>query len=76
MWYVALPTLASDAPFTINHGVVSDTVLVDQTIDGSQWVSIGIYEFADDGTENITLSDNADSWIIADAVRFTMVEIQ
>ncbi|MFV1951674.1 MAG: S8 family serine peptidase [Nitrospinota bacterium] len=48
----------------------SYTVLVDQSVDGGKWVSLGTYYFKNTGTENVTLSDNADSWVAADAVRF------
>ena len=73
VWYLAGGTLATNAPFTINFAGGSDTVLVNQTVSGGQWVSLGTYTFADDGTENVILSDNASSWVIADAVRFNPV---
>ncbi len=70
VWYPISAKLATNAPFTINHNGISDTVLINQGISGGKWVSLGSYEFADDGTENITLSDNADSWVVADVVSF------
>ncbi|MFV1951056.1 MAG: S8 family serine peptidase [Nitrospinota bacterium] len=70
VWYPSFSALATNAPFTINHAGISDTVPVDQCKNGGQWVSLGAYEFNDDGTENVTLSDNANSWVVADAVRF------
>ncbi|MBI5183485.1 MAG: hypothetical protein HY999_03885, partial [Nitrospinae bacterium] len=57
---------------TINHAGLSDTVVIDRSINGGQWVSLGIHEFADDGTEDITLSDNANSWDVADAIRIVI----
>ena len=33
-------------------------------------VGLGTFEFADNDTEGVTITDNANSWIIADAVRF------
>ena len=61
---------ATNVPYTINHADGSDTVVVNQSINGGQWLSIGIYNFAADGTENMSLPDNADSWVAADAVAF------
>ncbi|MFV1952106.1 MAG: fibronectin type III domain-containing protein [Nitrospinota bacterium] len=70
VWYPIHTDYATNAPYTINHADGSDTVLVDQSINGGQWVSIGIYNFADDGAGSVTLSDDADNYVIADAVRF------
>jgi len=36
-------------------------------------VSLGTFDFADTGGENVTLTDNADSWVIADAVKFEAI---
>jgi len=74
VWYVAKSTYATNAPFTITYSGGADTVLVNQTQNGGQWVSLGTYFFADDGTENVTLSDNADAFVIADAVRFVLID--
>ncbi|MFV1950627.1 MAG: hypothetical protein ACC630_01525, partial [Nitrospinota bacterium] len=72
VWYPISAKLATNAAYTINHNNISDTVMINQSKNGGQWVSLGSYEFADDATENITLSDNADSWVVADAVRFEL----
>ncbi len=69
--YAISDKLATNAPYTINHADGSDTVPVDQSINGGKWVSIGTYNFADDGTEYTSLSDDADSWVVADAVKFS-----
>ncbi|MFV1952127.1 MAG: beta-propeller domain-containing protein, partial [Nitrospinota bacterium] len=75
VWYPVYSGLASNAPFTINHADISDTLVVDQGINGGQWMSLGIYEFVNDGTENITLSDKADTWVVADAVKFEPTDL-
>ncbi len=74
IWYPIDSLFATNAPFTINHAGVSDTVIVDQSVDGGKWVSLGTYYFENNDTENITLSDNADSWVAADAVRFIIID--
>jgi hypothetical protein len=75
VWYPVYTGLATNAAYTINHNDISDTIVVDQSINGGQWVNIGIYEFVDDGTENITLTDKADSWVVADAVKFEPTDL-
>jgi hypothetical protein len=70
IWYPVMPDLATNAEYIINHANRSETILVDQSVNGGGWVSLGRFEFADDGTEVVTLTDNADSWVTADAVRF------
>ena len=70
VWYVSGGTLASNAPFTVNHAGGSTTIPVNQQINGSQWVGLGTFTFNGSASEGITLSDNASSWVIADAVRF------
>jgi hypothetical protein len=47
--------------------------VIDQGINGGDWVSFGIFEFANHGTEDVTLTDNADSWVVAGAGRFVKV---
>ncbi len=75
VWYPKSTLLASNAAYTINHNGTSDTVPINQGVNGGQWVSLGSYEFADNGTENIILSDNTDSWVVADAVRFELLTV-
>ncbi|MBI5182826.1 MAG: hypothetical protein HY999_00470, partial [Nitrospinae bacterium] len=70
VWYPVSNLLATNAPYTIQHADGSNTVLVNQGINGGGWVSIGSYRFLDNGTEHVILSDNANSWVTADAVRF------
>ena len=47
--------LDSSAEYTVNHAGTSDVVTVDQDVDSGQWVSLGIFEFTADGTENVSL---------------------
>ena len=75
VWYSANEVNAINARYIINHGVVSDTKEVDQTINGGQWFSLGTFSFENDGTENVTLSDEATGLVvIADAVKFVSLQ--
>ncbi|HOC24736.1 MAG TPA: phosphodiester glycosidase family protein [bacterium] len=70
-WWVASSNRCQDTPFIIQHQGRSDTVRVNQTANGSAWVPIGAFSFADDGTEYIRISDAATrgQYIVADALR-------
>ena len=45
----------SSAEYIINHAGTSDVVTKDQDLNSGQWVSLGIFYFAADGTESVTL---------------------
>jgi hypothetical protein len=71
-WWTAYSNRATNAPYTIhyNGGVASDTVGMNQKINGGKWVYLGNYYFTA-GTDNyVVLSDNADGVVVADAVKF------
>jgi hypothetical protein len=63
---------ATDAPYTINHAGGSDTVGVNQQLNGGQWFSLGTYSF-DAASYSIILNDNANGVVIADAIRLVYV---
>ncbi|MBI5183281.1 MAG: DNRLRE domain-containing protein [Nitrospinae bacterium] len=78
IWYPNSSFFAMDAKFTINTATGSTTKGVNQGVNGGQWVAIGKYTFANNGLENVTLSDNFTPFKVAgDAVRYqpTNVEI-
>ncbi len=67
---------ASNAPYTIHYSGDSETVVtVDQSTDGpggGHWNLLGTYTF-DAGTSGyVELSDNADNYVVADAVRWEL----
>ncbi|MFJ8790306.1 exo-alpha-sialidase [Streptomyces sp. NPDC102462] len=67
--YTADPNRASDAPYTVRAADGSQTTRVDQRSGGGQWVSLGTHRF-DAGTGGgVELSDAADGYVVADAVR-------
>ncbi len=63
---------ASNAPYTINHHGVATLVTVDQKVNGGQDNSLGTF-FFDAGVTTITLSDDANGFVIADAVHVSPV---
>lgn len=70
-WWVASSNRAADAPVVVRHGGGTDTVRVDQTVNGSQWRRIGTYRFRGDTTDAVSISDAArtGNYVVADAVR-------
>ncbi|SFS45668.1 DNRLRE domain-containing protein [Marininema halotolerans] len=62
---------ATNAPFTINHGDGATTKKVNQRDSGKTWVNLGTYHFWLGDTHSVVLKDNADNYVIADALRFT-----
>lgn len=85
-WYQVLATWgpawdqATNAPFTIYDGVTAEvTVTVNQTqtpsgpaFDGSPWESLGVYLIGG-GSLRVRLTDNANGFIAADAIRIVPV---
>ena len=59
-WYPIDENSAINAPFTINHGGVSETVQVDQSTNGGDWVTLGIYYFDGLGSETARSYDVLD----------------
>ena len=72
---------ASNAPFTVFDGTAAfKTVSVDQqssptgeVIDGSTWQSLGVFQ-STSGTLSVQLSDDANGYVVADAVRLVEVD--
>ncbi|MDO8303721.1 MAG: PKD domain-containing protein, partial [Sedimentisphaerales bacterium] len=64
-WH-ATPANASNATYAIEHADGVSTVVADQRITTNEWNVLGTYNF-NRGSYDITLSDNADGTVIADA---------
>lgn len=78
-WAVAHANRASDAPFTVHHAGGATTVRVDQRgqarVVGDTrpgvWVDLGAYRFEAGAAGRVELSNDADGFVIADAVMVT-----
>ena len=71
-WWVSASNRASNAPYIVKHKNGTDTVKINQSINGSQWNRIGSFTFSGDPTEGVTLSnkvDTAGKVVNADAIR-------
>jgi uncharacterized lipoprotein YddW (UPF0748 family) len=65
---------ATDAPFLIHHLSGVDTVRVNQETNGEQWYKLGTYPFAAGTVGDVTLSNDANEIVIADAIRWKYIE--
>jgi hypothetical protein len=63
---------ATNAPYTVTHAKGSTTVSVNQQVSGGSWQSLGVYSFGS-GSYKVSLSDNANDVVIADAIRLEFV---
>ncbi|MBL4666345.1 MAG: hypothetical protein JKY04_03125, partial [Sneathiella sp.] len=64
--WVADTDRATDARYIVNHTAGSDTVIVNQQQQGSQWQLLGTYTL--DPTSTVILSDNANGIVVADGL--------
>ncbi|MDY6954908.1 MAG: hypothetical protein SWE60_25690, partial [Thermodesulfobacteriota bacterium] len=69
-WWVDHTNRATDAPYTINYDGGSVTLDVDCTTNGCDWYLLGTYPFAVGTSGSIVLSDHANGYVIADAIRW------
>jgi hypothetical protein len=71
-WWVAYTNRATDAPYTINYDGGSETIYVNQQVNGGQWNLLGTYPFAAGTSGSVVLTDDANGVVIADAVKWNM----
>ncbi|CAM3809834.1 exo-alpha-sialidase [Kibdelosporangium persicum] len=60
---------APNAVYKVNHSAGSTPVEIDQRTRGGQWVSLGSFQFTAGDAGSIELSDAANGYVVADAVR-------
>jgi RHS repeat-associated protein len=68
--YPSVSNAASNAQYTVNYNGGSTTVTVNQTTNAGNWISLGKFAFSATGSgQRVTLSDNANGTVVADAVK-------
>ncbi|MFH0793102.1 MAG: polysaccharide deacetylase family protein [bacterium] len=70
-WFNEGSNYATNAPYTIRYSGGQTTVRVDQTVGGGGWVSLGQFPFQRGVAYSVTLSDDADATVTADAIRIS-----
>ncbi|MBK3576873.1 exo-alpha-sialidase [Streptomyces sp. MBT65] len=71
VWYTDNANRADNAPYTVTDADGSTLVPVNQQVDGGRWISLGKYSFTAGSKAVVQLSDDADGYVVADAVRIT-----
>ncbi|WP_181592909.1 cadherin-like beta sandwich domain-containing protein [Paenibacillus sp. YN15] len=74
--YVSGTNRAGNVPVEISHNDESQTVLVDQKVNGFRWFRVCTYYFTGDGNETVRIKNegtpsSGNGYVIADAVRFS-----
>ncbi len=69
--WVAASTHASNAPFTVKYSGGSQTLAINQRVSGGQWMLLGSFAFTAGTAGSVTLTDNANGTVIADAIKLT-----
>lgn len=71
MWTV-FPNRATNAPYTINYVNGTETIRVNQQINGGVWNLLGTYNL--ESSDYIELNDDANGYVIADAIKMVQIE--
>jgi hypothetical protein len=72
-WWTTFSNRATDAPYTIHYNGGSQTIDVNQKINGNQWNYLGTFAFIAGTAGSVVLSDDADKYVIADTIKFKPV---
>lgn len=72
-WYPAASDRATNAPHTITYNGGTYTQRINQKQNGGRWVELGVFPFQGGQEGRVRLSDNADGFVMADAIRFELV---
>ena len=67
--WAAGPDRATDAPFTVDHDGGSSILRMNQQAQGGQWNQLGAFDFTAGIDYQVTLSDDADGLVVADAIQ-------
>ena len=70
-WWTAAVNRAKDTPFIIKHKNGTDTVRMDQSVNGTKWNYVGSYYFNADTNNAVIISNAATNGdvVVADAIR-------
>jgi parallel beta-helix repeat protein len=72
-YWRASPNRATDSPYTIYYDGGSETVRANQQINGYQWNLLGTYPFVAGTSGYVVLSNDANQYVIADAIKWEPV---
>ena len=67
-WWVANPSRPTNAPYNIQYNGGSQTIPVNQRLNGSKWNLLGTFNFAAGNSGYVQLNDNTNGYVCADAI--------
>jgi hypothetical protein len=68
-------SMATNAHYKVrDKDSTSDWILVDQSTPGNEWKLLGTFEFDDRFSQGVMLTDEADGYVIADAMRLIKID--
>lgn len=67
--WTAHPNRATDAKYTVTHAGGNTLVTVDQEQNNGSWVLLGTFSMAPSSGHKVSLTDQANGYVIADAIR-------
>lgn len=73
VWYPSSFGNVSDALYIVDHSNESEYITVNQQFNSGQWVDLGTFNFTEDASAAVTLSNQSmddGKFVVADAVRF------
>ncbi len=66
--------MATDAHYKVYYKAgESDWILIDQSTPGNEWVYLGTFDFDNTSTQGVMLTDQANGFVVADAIRLVAV---
>ncbi|MBN1781066.1 VCBS repeat-containing protein, partial [bacterium] len=64
---------ATNVPVHLEHAGGDTVILVNQSVNHAQWNSLGVYPFIEGTTGQATLSNQANGYVMADAMKFAFI---
>ncbi|MDB6078409.1 MAG: inverting alpha-L-rhamnosidase, partial [Akkermansiaceae bacterium] len=74
-WWTTHTNRATNTPFTIHGADGSTTVAVNQELSGGTWNLLGTFNFKAGTTGYVTITNAANEYVIADAIKFEPVTL-
>ncbi|MGE0875506.1 MAG: RHS repeat-associated core domain-containing protein [Burkholderiales bacterium] len=67
---------ATDTKYTVTHAAGTTTTTVNQQANGATWNLLGTYSLAPGTGHKIALTDEANGYVVADAIRLVVVSLE
>jgi hypothetical protein len=72
-WWYSVYWRSAAVPYTVYHASGSDTIRVNQQLNGGQWNSLGVFAFHDQGSVSVSDDVSSGRGIVADAIMLRLI---